>query len=130
MAEERAPVFGTKDDLSDFQPKPKKTDVRAVAESAAFTSREPTQPRRAPRRYRTGRNQQLNLKVTASALHDFYALADRTGLVLGEVFERAVAALKRELGDWLSPQLPGQVSRALPASPGLQCPPSYCPRMR
>jgi hypothetical protein len=97
MAEPRAPVFGP-DDLSDFQPKPKKDDIRTVAEAAAFRSREPTE-KPAPRRYRTGRNQQLNLKVTAGALADFYALADRTGLVLGEVFARAVAALKRELGD-------------------------------
>jgi hypothetical protein len=42
---------------------------------------------------------QLNLKVRQEALDAFYALADRTGLVLGEVFERAVEALTRELSE-------------------------------
>jgi hypothetical protein len=37
------------------------------------------------------------LKVTAEAAESLYALADQTGWVLGEVFERAVEALKREL---------------------------------
>ena len=40
----------------------------------------------------------MNLKVRTEDIESFYALADRMGLVLGEVFERAVAALERELG--------------------------------
>lgn len=104
MTTDRAGVFD--EDLSDFAPKPASSDgvrseeVRAVAESAAFRSREP-QPgvpvRRLMRRHRTGRNVQLNLKVRQEAADAFYALADRTGMVLGEAFERAVAALEREL---------------------------------
>lgn len=100
----RAGVFD--EDLSDFAPKPADTagirpeEVRAIAESSAFRSREP-QPapttRREPRRYRTGRNVQLNLKVRREAADAFYALADQTDMVLGEVFERAVEALQREL---------------------------------
>ena len=35
--------------------------------------------------------------MTTDAAESFYALADQTGWVLGEVFERAVEALKREL---------------------------------
>jgi hypothetical protein len=104
MANDRASIFGgDDDDLSDFKPKapPDKAAVKAVAEGAQFRSREPQPPpvapaKREPRRYRTGRNQQLNLKVTAEAAEAFYALADETGWVLGEVFERAIAALKRE----------------------------------
>ena len=104
MTTDRAGVFD--EDLSVFAPKPpaaegaRSEEVRAVAEGAAFRSREP-QPalpeRRAVRRHRTGRNVQLNLKVRQEAADAFYALADRRGLVLGEAFERAVAALEREL---------------------------------
>lgn len=102
----RAGIFDT-DDLSDFVPsapasKPKAEEVRAVAEETAFHSRESAlppadpQPRRLPRRYRTGRNVQLNLKVRQEAADAFYALADQLDLVLGEAFERAVDALRRE----------------------------------
>jgi hypothetical protein len=81
--------------------------VRGVAEQAGFRSRDPAPPaaptpapeagRRAPRRYRTGRNVQLNLKVRQDAADAFYALADAQGWVLGEAFERAIAALERDL---------------------------------
>jgi hypothetical protein len=81
--------------------------VRGVAEQAGFHSREPAPPalpvppapeptRREPRRYRTGRNVQLNLKVRQEAMDAFYKLADAQGWVLGEAFEHAVAALERE----------------------------------
>lgn len=102
----RAGVFD--EDLSDFAPKSpaaegaRLEEVRAVAEGAAFQSRDPRPARlagRQVRRHRTGRNVQLNLKVRQDAADAFYALADRTGLVLGEAFERAVAALERELSD-------------------------------
>lgn len=103
----RAAVFEA-DDLSDFvpgtsAPKPKPEEVRAIAKAAAFHSRESTlpaedPPRRSPRRYRTGRNVQLNLKVRQEAANAFYALADQLDLVLGEAFERAVDALRRETG--------------------------------
>lgn len=105
----RAGLFDA-DDLSDFTPAPPAASarpeaVRAVAEAAAFRSRGPhtaapsvtSTPRREPRRHRTGRNVQLNLKVRQDTANSFYALADRLGLVLGEVFERAIEALEREL---------------------------------
>ena len=110
MSAPRAGVF--EDDLSDFAPKPhtpaaaRPEEVKALAEGTAFRSRDPqaiapTTPvppgRREPRRYRTGRNVQLNLKVRQEAADAFYHLADQTGLVLGEVFEQAVEALAREL---------------------------------
>jgi hypothetical protein len=105
MTNDRASFFGgDDDDLSDFKPKtpPDKAAVKAVAEGAQFRSRDPqalpvAPTKREPRRYRTGRNQQLNLKVTAEAAEAFYALADEKGWVLGEVFERAIIALKRDL---------------------------------
>lgn len=115
----RASLFGDDADLdvSGFaptSPAPKSAiapeQVRAVAEGANFRSREPAAlasmsaaavatptVRREARRYRTGRNIQLNLKVRQEAVDAFYALADSQGWVLGEAFEHAVAALKREL---------------------------------
>ena len=98
-------------DLSDFRPAaPKPEQVRGVAEQAGFRSREPApvaEPsnlppeRREMRRYRTGRNQQLNLKVRAEDAAMFYAIADEQGWVLGETFARAIAALRRELSQGL-----------------------------
>ena len=79
--------------------------MRAVSEGAQFKSREPkfeTSPagafKREPRRYRTGRNIQLNIKARTEAIAAFYSIADKHGWVLGETFERAIDALKRELG--------------------------------
>lgn len=52
---------------------------------------------RKPRRYVTGRNRQLNLKVTETAADRFYKIADANRLVLGEAFEMAVEALEASL---------------------------------
>jgi hypothetical protein len=110
----RASVFGGDEDLdvSGFEPKPvapkpaaRPEQVRAVSEEASFRSREPgaatpaalAPARREPRRYRTGRNVQLNLKVRQEAADAFYAIADSQGWVLGEAFEHAVEALRRKL---------------------------------
>ena len=116
MSAERASIFDGDDlDVSDFQatpiakrPRPDKTAIRQAAETRGFTSREPETPPapttaragegRAPRRHTTGRNRQLNLKVTDDAVSRFYTIADARGWVLGEAFERALDALERELG--------------------------------
>jgi hypothetical protein len=107
MSGNRASVFNDELDLSDFQPKPPAPakEVREVAERAGFTSRDPqytpelaSEPaRREQRRYRTGRNVQLNLKVRQEDMDAFYALADQEGIVLGEAFARAVVAWKEKL---------------------------------
>lgn len=116
MSDKRAGVFEDDLDLGGFAPKPpaRPEQVKAVAEEAGFRSRGPVparpakpgtppEPAAAPmakreqRRYRTGRNQQLNLKVRAEDAAAFYAIADARGWVLGDVFARAVAALEREL---------------------------------
>ena len=113
MSGKRASIFDAESelDVSGFVPKeaaaPKvrPEQVRAVSEAANFQSREPRReilaesPRREPRRYRTGRNIQLNIKARADIIEAFYGIADRKGWVLGETFERAVAALERELAD-------------------------------
>ena len=108
---ERASVFdqGPDIDISGFKPrtatKPaaQPEQVKAISEPASFVSREPIRtPRqtaapvvREPRRHRTGRNIQLNIKARAETIERFYAIADRHGWVLGETFERAIAALER-----------------------------------
>jgi hypothetical protein len=103
---ERAGLFEEELDLSQFtRHKPPKVEqpppeaVRAVAEGAKFQSREPvTAGRQRPqRRYRTGRNIQLNTKVTVSTRDGLYEISDRYNWVLGETLERALQALRREL---------------------------------
>jgi hypothetical protein len=112
MSGKRAGIFDTEEelDVSGFAPKPadkpaaQKDQVKAVAEAAHFRSREPRQDsrsptptKREPRRHRTGRNMQLNIKARASTIDVFYTIADRQGWVLGEAFEYAVDALKRDI---------------------------------
>ena len=112
MSGKRAGIFDTESelDVSGFipetgGPKARPEQVRAISEAANFHSREPprpivaSSPKREPRRYRTGRNIQLNIKARADIIEAFYGIADRKGWVLGETFERAVAALERELAD-------------------------------
>lgn len=110
MTTGRAGLFDDDDplDVSSFAPKSSAApgvssdQVRVAAEGANFRSREP-QPaapppeKRPPRRYRTGRNVQLNVKARAEVIETFYTIADGQGWVLGEAFEQAVAALEREL---------------------------------
>jgi hypothetical protein len=81
---------------------PPREAVRAVSEAANFRSREEKASkseagRRGQRRYRTGRNVQLNLKASRQTVDEFYRLADLQGWVLGQALEHAVAALKKEL---------------------------------
>lgn len=79
-------------DISDFapappRPKPPVATVRKVAAANGFTPSRPA-PRLQQRRYRTGRNIQLNLKVTAATMAKFTALADREGWSLAETLEQ------------------------------------------
>ena len=104
MMSARAPVFDETLDVSGFAPKQAATPDAALVRAAAgpaFRSREPTPaapPPREPRRHRTGRNVQLNLKVRQQDADAFYALADEKGWVLGEAFQMAVDALRRQSG--------------------------------
>ena len=111
---ERAGLFEEDLDLSQFTPhKPAQTGqpppeaIRAVAEDAKFQSREPVKAakQRQQRRYRTGRNIQLNTKVTTSTRDGFYEISDRYNWVLGETLERALQALRRELEKDSPPQI-------------------------
>ena len=128
MSSERASIFdqGPEIDISGFTPRTtampaaERDQVKEISEAANFVSREPAisappatsapvartwreaqrEPIvREPRRHRTGRNIQLNIKARAETIERFYAIADRKGWVLGETFERAIAALEREGAD-------------------------------
>ena len=99
-------------DLSGFAPKParKPRPAKEIAQKAAaaagFKSREPkpetpaARPEAAnpPRRRRTGRNAQLNLKARPETIEAYCALADRMGWGLGETLEQAVALLEERFG--------------------------------
>jgi len=107
----RADIFdagGEEDlDLTGFEPKPTerrkapapREQVKAVTEANHFPSRAPAKPSPSVQRRgrRTGRNIQLNIKITAETLDAFYRMSDEHGWVLGETLERALAALEREL---------------------------------
>ena len=111
MSNPRASIFSDEDalDLSGFAPKagpdssaPMPEAVKAVAEAARFRSREPSevpQPavKRTPRRHRTGRNVQFNVKAHQETIDTFYAISDQQNWVLGETLEHALTALQRAL---------------------------------
>ena len=86
MSDKRAGLFEDDLDVTDFKPKPpaRPEQVKAVAEEAGFRSRDPVPAKgtggggdgltaavREQRRHRTGRNQQLNLKVRAQDAEAF-----------------------------------------------------------
>ncbi len=80
-------------DLSGFKPAPAKSQIRPeaireVSEVNNFPSRSPS-----PRRRRTGRNVQLNIKVTPQTIERFAAISDRNRWTFGETLERALDAL-------------------------------------
>lgn len=90
-------------DLSSFTPKPKTAPradtARAAAEATGFQSREPKPAAAAPkqpRRRRTGRNAQFNIKARPETIEAFYKVADENGWGLGETLEHAVALLEKE----------------------------------
>ena len=83
LMSDRADPLG---DLAEFKPgptapTPSRDRIRDASELAGF-------PSRAPRRWRTGRNTQLNLKVSADVLARFAALADRRRVPFGALLEQ------------------------------------------
>jgi hypothetical protein len=115
MTKVRASVFEEDDakglDIASFAPKtavdakaPAAEDVRAIAHSAHFRSREATpaepevHPKRIARRYRTGRNVQFNVKALQKTVDAFYSVSEAQGWVYGYTLQRAIEALQRELG--------------------------------
>ncbi|UXN05061.1 stability/partitioning determinant [Bartonella sp. HY406] len=74
-----------------------------AAKAAGFKSREPKKAApiikeevALPRRRRTGRNAQFNLKARPETISAFCAIADSQEWGLGETLEKAVALLEKE----------------------------------
>jgi hypothetical protein len=89
-------------DVSDFtpgsaakRPQAPLSLVREVAEANNYPSRAAPRLRRG--RKKTGRTEQLNLRVRAADLARFVEISDEHGWVFGETLEHALAALQREL---------------------------------
>lgn len=89
--------------------RPESGTARKVAEATGFRSREVVPPtatgagqgtpaQNKPRRRRTGRNAQFNLKARPDTIAHFCAVADAKGWGLGETLEYAVTLLEREYG--------------------------------
>jgi hypothetical protein len=103
MTSPRANPFEDVGNLPAFEPKPKTakpvvTDqLEKIAEANGFPSRQPTRPapRRLGRRYRTGRNQQINIKATPQVIEQLYTMADTRRVPLGELLEQALDALEK-----------------------------------
>ena len=112
----RANPFSDLDDFaSDGAAKPVPADAsETIAKNAGFPSRKagnagagetaetlvpspaPT-PGRAPRRHTTGRNRQINIKATEETIEELYRIADKMGVPLGAVLERALVALAKDI---------------------------------
>jgi hypothetical protein len=92
--EKRADPFAGDDlDLSGFapvarRPIPPRDQIRVVSEASGFPSRAPENSKPQQRRCRTGRNLQLNLKVTAETAARFTTLADTRDLPFGELLKQ------------------------------------------
>lgn len=105
-------------DPAEWKPKPeqkrekkpvRRDDIHKVAKSVGFNSREapaaveeppspePAKPIPTGRKFQTGRNNQMNLKVRTEDKNDFYEICDNLNWVQGYAFQRALEALKREL---------------------------------
>lgn len=107
MSERVDPLAMLKEPVN-FPTKPK--NQKPVEEAAIedlsrqnnFPSRQapkaPATPKRKPRRYKTGRNQQLNIKATGETIERFLKLADARNVPLGECLRLAVEALERAGG--------------------------------
>jgi hypothetical protein len=122
MSGTRPSIFASDDniDLSGFEPKkePEKPvpaeTVRRVSEEGGFPSRapkpraQPVPPPKRPVTAKTGRTVLLNARVTQRAHDRFHEIIERERLryeagelthrvTLGEIVERALAALEREM---------------------------------
>jgi hypothetical protein len=80
---------------NDFPSRPVATSTLPDTEKLPIGGKVPAteQPIRR-RRYVTGRNVQLNIKATADTVRRMGELADRMGVPLGVVLERALASLE------------------------------------
>jgi hypothetical protein len=94
-----APVFTTKRKM---EKQVESETIERIAADNNFPSRQapkvPKEPRRKRRVYRTGRNQQLNIKATPETIERFLKVADDRHVPLGELLRLAVNVLERAGG--------------------------------
>lgn len=96
--------FATLAEASGFQTKAPRAEtvsdaaIEHIARNRNFPSREaptsPSKPKREPRRYRTGRDQHLGIKITVATRDRFYKAADQRKVPLGVLLELALDALE------------------------------------
>jgi hypothetical protein len=97
---ESLPAFETKPKAPSAIPREQTERIEQIAEANNFPSRQParTPAARPPgkqRRYKTGRNQQINIKATQQVIERLYKLADAKRIPLGELLEQALEALEK-----------------------------------
>jgi Arc/MetJ-type ribon-helix-helix transcriptional regulator len=67
-----------------------------LAQMREDANTEPPAPARSGRRYKTGRNQQINIKATPQVIERLYKIADARRIPLGELLEQALDALEKK----------------------------------
>lgn len=97
------------DSLKSFEPKAatehkakqSNAEVEQMANEHGFVGRQasplPAPVERSRRRYKTGRNVQINIKGEQETKDELYRVADEMDQPLGETLKRALAALVREM---------------------------------
>lgn len=100
----RVSPFADVSALPTFEPKakaspaPASEQIEKIAEANGFPSRQPAKAplRKQPgRRYKTGRNQQINIKATSQVIERLYRMADQRRVPLGELLDQALDALEK-----------------------------------
>lgn len=79
--------------------RPTQEEVRALAETAAFHSRQPAAVAHRPRRgrRRTGRTEQFACRITPAAAETIYRISEQQDWTIGATVERALAALEEKM---------------------------------
>ncbi|MBQ0957215.1 stability/partitioning determinant [Serratia symbiotica] len=86
---------------TEHKPKQSNAEIEELANKHGFIGRQSTPTytpiERSKRRFRTGRNIQINIKGEQNTKDELYRIADIIDEPLGETLKRALAALRREL---------------------------------
>ena len=97
------------DTLKQFEPKPvteqkpkqSNAEIEELANQHGFVGRNTTPlslpVERSKRRFKTGRNIQINIKGEQDTKDELYRMADEIDQPLGETLKQALASLRREL---------------------------------
>lgn len=87
--------------VTEHKPRQSNAEIEELANKHGFVSRQSTPATppvgRSKRRFKTGRNIQINIKGEQETKDELYRVADIIDEPLGETLKRALAALTREL---------------------------------